>query len=380
MKNTDLRQLAEKALATFVSRKDEAAAWEGQKVVIYGAGVFGRDLARVLPLKSKVTLLGFLDQKGAGQVVLDDFRAHRLESATAAQWLAEKPVVIIGVHNYLASVREIKAQLIQFGFSRILTPMQVYPQLSKELGWRFWLGSQQDYASSVSSIEHLGTLWADAESQHLFYETLLYRLGIEMEEVAPLTDVSLQYAVPTMPRWKSPLRLVDGGAYTGDTLQSLLQHGYDFAAIHAFEPDAVNFKRLCLTASAFTPETQISLWPCGLWSSTCRMSFSEGFEMGSKLTEVGPTTVPVVALDDILHGQPVNLIKMDIEGAEADALRGAQHLIQKYRPGLAICLYHHPQHLWSIPLWVEGLKLDYRFYCRTHAHNTFDMVLYAMPK
>jgi FkbM family methyltransferase len=284
------------------------------------------------------------------------------------------------VHNYLASVREIKAQLTQFGFSTILTPMEVYPHLSRELGWRFWLGSRQDYAAAVSPIEQLGALWADQESERLFYETLLYRLGIELEVVAPLTDVLFQYAVPAIPRWQAPLRMVDGGAYTGDTLQNLLQHGYHFATIHAFEPDAENFKRLCVTASAFTPETQISLWPCGLWSSTCRMNFSEGFEMGSKLSDAGPTMVPVVALDDVLHGQPVNLIKLDIEGAEADALRGAQRLIKKYRPGLAICLYHYPQHLWSIPLWVEGLNLDYHFYCRTHAHNTFDTVLYAIPE
>jgi FkbM family methyltransferase len=380
MNNAELHRRTQKALNEFVNRKHEDAPWEGKKVVIYGAGVFGRDLAKVLVTHHKVTMLGFLDQKGAGQVILDDWRAHKLDSETAKQWLAEKPVLIIGVHNYLASVREIKAQLTRFGFSTILTPMEIYPFLTKELGWRFWLGSQQDYTDGAGPIEQLGALWADKESERVYYETLLYRLGIEMEDVAPLTDVSLQYAVPSIPRWQSPVRMVDGGAYTGDTLQSLRQHGYHFEAIHAFEPDAENFRRLCLTASAFTPETQISLWPCGLWSSTRRLNFSEGLEMGSKLSDAGPTVVPVVALDDILHGQPVNLIKMDMEGAEADALRGAQRLIEKYRPGLAICLYHYPQHIWSIPLWIESLNLDYDFYCRTHAHNTFDNVLYAVPR
>jgi FkbM family methyltransferase len=380
MNNDDLRQLARKTLMNFVQRKLDTPAWEGQKVVIYGAGDFGRDLARVLRLRPNVTILGFLDQKGSGQAVLEDLRAHSLEAAAAKRWLTEKPVVIIGVHNYLASVREIKAQLTQFGFSPVLTPMNAYPYLSKELGWRFWLGSQQDFSAGAGAIERLSSLWADEESERLFFETLLYRLGVELEVVTPLTDVLFQYAVPGLPRWQEPVRIVDGGAYTGDTLQSLLHHGYHFTAVHAFEPDAKNFQRLCATASVFAPETQISLWPCGVWSSTCRMNFTEGREMGSKLSDAGPTSVPVVALDEVLYGQPVSLIKLDIEGAEADALRGARRLIEKYRPGLAICIYHNPDHLWSIPLWIEDLKLNYRFYCRAHAHNTFDTVLYAVPQ
>jgi FkbM family methyltransferase len=183
-----------------------------------------------------------------------------------------------------------------------------------------------------------------------------------------------------LPRWQEPIRIVDGGAYTGDTLQSLRHHGYKLASIYAFEPDEGNFKQLSTAASAFLPEAQISLWPCGLWSSTCRLNFSEGGGAGSSLSQTGTCMVPVVALDDVLHGQPVNLIKMDIEGAEPDALRGARQTIKKYRPGLAICLYHCPDHVWSIPLWVHELDLDYRFYFRAHWGNTLDTVLYAIPR
>jgi FkbM family methyltransferase len=192
-------------------------------------------------------------------------------------------------------------------------------------------------------------------------------------------DIAFQYAVPELPRWPEPLRMVDGGAYTGDTLQSMLQQRYQFDAIYAFEPDEENFKKLGATAAAITGEAQISLWPCGLWSSTRRMNFSQGDGAASSLSAAGPSMVPVVALDDVLRGQPVNLIKMDIEGAEVDALHGAQQTIKKYRPGLAICLYHYPHHLWSIPLWVQGLNLNYRLYCRTHHENTYDTVLYAIP-
>ncbi len=344
MNNGDLRVLAHKALACFLNRKIEAPAWEGGKIVIYGAGGFGRDLARALLLRRRATLLGFLDQKGSGQVVLDDLRAHPLASAAAKRWLAEKPVVIIGVYNASACLREIKALLTRCGFATILTPMEAYPHLSGELGWRYWLGTKEDYSGAVSPIEQTRALWADQESERLFFETLLFRLGFDLEALATPPDASFQYADPTLPAWPEPLRMVDGGAYTGDTLQRFLQQGYRFAAIHAFEPDTDNFNKLRITALALTPETQISLWPCGLWSSTCRMSFSEGRGTSSKLSASGSSLIPAVALDDVLHGQPLNLIKLDIEGAEPEALQGARRLIEKYRPGLAICLYHYPHH------------------------------------
>jgi hypothetical protein len=70
---------------------------------------------------------------------------------------------------------------------------------------------------------------------------------------------------------------------------------------------------------------------------------------------------------------------MDIEGAEPDALRGAERTIRRYRPALAISLYHAPDHLWEIPLWIAGLGLDYRMYMRGHAHNGFELVMYCLP-
>jgi FkbM family methyltransferase len=368
----------QKALTAFVA-PPAPPIWEGEKTVIYGAGGFGRDVAKAL-LRQNVTVLGFLDQKGTGQPVLGDLRAHSPGSLEAKRWLAEKPVVLIGTHNPFVSVREIAGLLAGNGWATVVTPMEIYRHLGPELGWRFWLGTKEDYAGAASAIEQARALWADAESERLFLETLLFRLEFDLEAVTAISGASCQYAHPTVPRWKEPLRMVDGGAYTGDTLRSLLQHGYRFEAFHAFEPDLENFRMLREAVGALLPETRSSLWPCGISSKTDRLKFSEGGGTSSKFSEAGSAQVPVVALDDVLHAQAVNLIKLDIEGAEAAALQGARHLIEKYRPALAVCLYHYPQHLWSIPLWVAELNLGYRFYYRAHAQSTFETVCYAVPE
>jgi FkbM family methyltransferase len=369
---------AQKALSTFVERPLSGPRWDGRKVVIYGAGGFGRDLARALR-QQKINVLGFLDQKGHGQIVVADLRAYAPESPQAKRWLLEKPIAFLGTHNPAVSLRKIAMLLNRFGFADVVTPMEIYLHLRPQLAWRYWLGTKDDYAGATGLIDQARALWADQESERLFIETLLFRLEFDLDVMTGLGNPEKQYVDPTVPRWTEPLRMVDGGAYTGDTLQNMLQQNWQFQTVHAFEPDLENFRHLREAISAFPPSTEVSLWPCGLWSRTERQKFSEGGGTSSKLSETGAAEVPVVALDDVVHG-PVNLIKLDIEGAEPEALQGARRLIEKNRPGLAVCLYHYPHHLWTIPLWVAGLDLGYRLYYRAHDQSTFETILYGVPK
>ena len=75
---------------------------------------------------------------------------------------------------------------------------------------------------------------------------------------------------------------------------------------------------------------------------------------------------------------------MDIEGAEIDALHGAQRLITDHHPALAISAYHSPTHIWEIPLWIEKLArqndIQYTYHYRAHGHNCFDTIFYAIPR
>ena len=68
---------------------------------------------------------------------------------------------------------------------------------------------------------------------------------------------------------------------------------------------------------------------------------------------------------------------MDIEGAELEALKGAEKTIRADRPDLGICVYHSPSHLWEIPLYLHGLGVGYRLYLRNYTSLTGETVLYA---
>jgi hypothetical protein len=86
-----------------------------------------------------------------------------------------------------------------------------------------------------------------------------------------------------------------------------------------------------------------------------------------------------VAADEVLGGFKPDYVKLDIEGAEAAALRGMTQLIDAARPKLAVCVYHRPLDITTLPRQVRACLPEAKLYLRQHAYNGFDTVLYAIP-
>ena len=76
----------------------------------------------------------------------------------------------------------------------------------------------------------------------------------------------------------------------------------------------------------------------------------------------------------------VDFIKMDIEGSELDALKGAEKTIRRFRPKLAICIYHKPDDYITIPKYISELQLGYSFYIDHHMIFLNETVLFAVPE
>ena len=86
----------------------------------------------------------------------------------------------------------------------------------------------------------------------------------------------------------------------------------------------------------------------------------------------------MVPLDDVLKNKKVTFVKMDIEGAEPQALRGAENIIRTQKPRLAICIYHDLKHLWEIPFYIKNLVPEYKIYLRHHTNLEYETVCYAI--
>jgi FkbM family methyltransferase len=175
---------------------------------------------------------------------------------------------------------------------------------------------------------------------------------------------------------------VDVGAYDGDTLRQFLAlQGESFRRVLALEPDPDNLSQLQAFLSSLPDSlrSKIEARSFAAGSQSCILRFAAGGGTGSAVSAQGSVEVECVRLDDLLGGLRPTYIKMDIEGAEPDAIAGCERILRDDRPVLAACVYHAQDHLWTIPLAIHKFAPDYRLFIRPHATECRETVCYAVP-
>lgn len=116
----------------------------------------------------------------------------------------------------------------------------------------------------------------------------------------------------------------------------------------------------------------------GVWDKNESLYMNAGYGETSCISADGTERVCVKSIDNILNGGEATYIKMDIEGSELKALHGARETIKRYKPKLAVCVYHKQEDLIEIPDYIYSLREDYRFYIRNHNPHGTETVLYAV--
>ncbi|MDD2509189.1 MAG: FkbM family methyltransferase [Aliarcobacter skirrowii] len=177
--------------------------------------------------------------------------------------------------------------------------------------------------------------------------------------------------------------LIDGGAFVGDTIISLNRTKLEKLKIYSFEPDNNNYDRLKFEAekSRFLVTT-INL---GLWSHKTELRFKSSDEIvgyGCKIEEEGDIIINTTSIDEYcsLNNIVPTFIKLDVEGAEAETIEGAKNIIRKFKPKLAISVYHKYKDIWEIPFQIDEICNEYDFYLGHHRTDWFETILYCNPK
>lgn len=165
---------------------------------------------------------------------------------------------------------------------------------------------------------------------------------------------------------------IDAGAYNGDSIEQFLKWGGRFHKIYALEPladmcDVITEKKL----------PNVDVVNCAVWDKNEILYFGEDFR-GSRVADIGKKVVKGRTIDSIVNGKEVTFIKMDIEGAELKGLEGAKETIIKYRPRLAICIYHKPADIYEIGKYILEIQPNYKLYIRHYTTCMWETVLYAV--
>lgn len=236
--------------------------------------------------------------------------------------------------------------------------------------------------ASANKIQQAFDLFEDNASREEFLAQIKWRLDPSFDRI-PLPVNHEIYFPPDLFSLTNNEVFIDCGAYTGDTVRSFLEHtNQQFNKIFTFEPDPANFKALTELANSLPTDISRRIQPrdLALGHRSELLHFNAQGVASSSLSNSGGTVIQCEPLDTLLKDEFPTFIKMDIEGAEIDALNGATESISRHLPKLAISAYHRQEHIWEIPLLVHSLSSAYRFHLRRyHPRVLDDLVLYAIP-
>lgn len=289
----------------------------------------------------------------------------------------------------IKTLNELGCTSIQSFFYVIKAYSKLIQKFLSQMG--MWFTGNVNEMVDNDEINKFKKLLKDEKSLELLERIVNFRNTLDLKYYLT-PDLEPQYFPSDIDLFSTldKIRFVDGGSFIGDTINPLIieseKRNKKIDYIACFEPDSQNILRLSeeiqKQKSKFT-DTNFLIYPCGLWSENKILTFSNtGSATSSIVSDSGDDTIQIMtaSLDKLLIGAKPNFIKMDIEGAEKQAIIGMKDIIAKYSPVLAISLYHKPSDLWELPLLIHKINENYNMYIRIYGNLGTELVLYCVPK
>jgi FkbM family methyltransferase len=349
-----------------------------RRCVIFGAGTMGRRALSALQSMC-VQPLSFTDNNPAlwGKS-LDGIPI--LSPEDAAGLFGRDAVFFIAIRNENHWYRETFNQLLYLGCAHISS--------SEPIAWRFpekfppflLYNLPHNLYAHAEEVARAARLWADEESTAEYSAQIQLRaFGDPSGLSAPALEES--YILSGVFQLGSEDVFLDCGAYDGDTIRNLIDNQIEFDRIEAVEADSQSFARLADFLTTLEPKfsNRIRLHQCAVGARRGTVRFDDTGRVDSKVSDDGRILIDMVPIDVMFAKKHVSMIKMDIEGGEYDALIGAQQVIQRDRPILAICVYHSQEDIWRVPLLIHKLCPEHRMYLKAYRGDGIQTVVYAVP-
>lgn len=344
-----------------------------QKIVLYGAGAFGCENLKLLQ-KYGIQPVAFLDRNAKPSEEKMGIPVYHPDDDRLPLTFRAECQVYISITLAKRVMAGIKKDLVQWGYHNIkevqmVTARQVLFD-GTENPSELYLMEQK------KKIILAGSLMGDEESVRTYLSCIKAHLLRQYENCVE-TDYPCQYFEAGVPLKNNFSCLIDCGAYIGDCLDAVLSRCESIQTYIAFEPVQANFAALSQKVDRYNGNIENAyLYPCGVADSTGTAFFTDEAS-ASTMSAQGEKALPIITLDDAIKQVPATFVKMDIEGAEPAALRGAVRLIQHQAPDLAISVYHAANHFWDIPCFIHKINPDYKMYLRSHTPATLESVLYC---
>ena len=255
----------------------------------------------------------------------------------------------------------------------VTTLMQDWPQQLGDL--QFNENAKEIYSSHSREIGEISKIFSDEKSEEIFDKIINFRKTYDLEYIRNFEDNQRhQYFEPFLPDSLDG-SFIDVGAFDGWTSKCFRSIYGESNRIIMLEPDPLN-REIYFDQISAIPNSELLAKGAGERFKKERFS-SAGSASG--ISRAGQHEVEIVPLDSVTN-KKVGMIKMDIEGAEMSALRGAENILYKFLPILAIACYHSPLQLLEIPSYISRLNGDYKVFLRHYTESIYETVAYGVPR
>lgn len=215
-------------------------------------------------------------------------------------------------------------------------------------------------------------MWlSDDISKKTFLKILEFRMLDDSVDIPTFPEKDMYFEYNLFDKREDEV-FIDCGACGGSSLKDFFRvNGNKFERCISIEPDIRNYERLVnyIDGLENCKKDKVQAIYGAAYSSNGAEQFYQLFGPGTFAAKDGPDRIKTVTIDSVLNGKKATYIKMNIEGSEVEALRGAEYTICQYKPRLAIMGYHKTSDLWEVPFIIKEFRSDYRLYLKSYMHN-----------
>ena len=243
------------------------------------------------------------------------------------------------------------------------------------------------YDEHKEKIEQLYAELQDDKSRKVLRNRLMFLQTRKREYATEIRD-DIQYFDQKIIPFSRIGCFVDVGMYTGDTILQFQQlTDNKKPKIYGFEPDEHIYRTAENNLKDFDNVITVRSATSD-YDGTARVENTLGVmqTIEKKVYDISNNDEEepifnVCTIDSYFSSkeEPIDMIKMDIEGAELETLRGAEKTLKKNKPLLAICVYHKMEDIFAIPEYLKSIGLDYKIYLRHYSDNQTETVCYLVP-
>lgn len=345
---------------------------KNNKYILYGVSLLGK---MVIDRLSKIGIkpLAFVDDNPT----LQGTRVYGLKVYSFKKAISKFGTNVIFVTTMWRNIKLVMTLLSDLELNYVSFPKLVL-QYPNEFLPCFSLEPAYKMLGYTETIKNTISLWDDSLSKLEYVSQIKWRFNLDTLALPPSSSFDELYFPSDLFDPIDDEVFVDCGAYDGDTIKEFIKWCPSFKEIIAFEPDPENYKKLKEYKYTLSIDAQnnIFLYPTAVGLNSEKITFTLLGNMSSY--RGGKDSVACLSLDDLKLIHPT-YIKMDIEGSELLALRGAEDMITEHLPILAICVYHLPNDLWKIPNYLHSMYPDYKLFLRRYLDEWCELICYAVP-